>query len=81
MPKPKKIKIEFAPGAFSNFEGTQEELDQITQEILSMFEGKTSEEIMEMAVPIDIDELMEEDPEFAQAILNAESSGTNHTLQ
>lgn len=78
---PKKIKIQFAPGAFANFEGTQDELDKLTAEILEMFEGKTEEEIMAMGEPIDMDELWEEDPEFAEAILRSENSSTNFKLQ
>jgi hypothetical protein len=49
----KKMKIEFAPGCFDNFEGTQEELDDLLVEIQKMFEGKTAEEIAEMSRPMD----------------------------
>lgn len=45
MTEEKKMKIEFAPGCFDNFEGTQEELDELVKEIQSMFEGKSREEI------------------------------------
>ena len=32
----KEIKIEFAPGCFDNFDGTQEELDELIEEITRM---------------------------------------------
>ena len=41
----KPLKIEFAPGCFDNFDGTQEELDELVNEITKMFEGKTREEL------------------------------------
>lgn len=49
----KDFKIEFAPGCFDNFDGTQEELDALVKEIHSMFEGKTREEIESMSQPLD----------------------------
>lgn len=62
----KKLKIEFAPGCFDHFEGTQEELDELIAEITKQFE---SGEFMENSKPIDIDSLMEEDPEMAEILL------------
>ena len=62
----KKIKIEFAPGAFDSFQGTQEELDQLIAEIQEMAE---TGELFEQSQSLDIDELIDEDPEFAEAIL------------
>lgn len=53
----KEIKIEFAPGAFDSFEGTQEELDALQKEIMDMFQNKTSEEILAMSQPLDLDQL------------------------
>ena len=50
-------KIEFAPGCFDNFDGTQEELDDLVKEITGMFEGKTKEEIQLMSRPVDLEEL------------------------
>lgn len=35
----KPLKLEFAPGCFDNFEGTQEELDELMAEIQRMFES------------------------------------------
>ena len=62
----KKIKIEFAPGAFDSFQGTQEELDQLIAEIQEM---ANTGELFEKSQQLDIDELIDEDPEFAEAIL------------
>jgi hypothetical protein len=59
----KELKVEFAPGAFDHFEGTQEELDALLVEIQKMFEGKTAEEIQAMSRPLsdeDFDDLPEE---------------------
>jgi hypothetical protein len=33
----KDFKLEFAPGCFDDFEGTQEELDQLVKDIQAMF--------------------------------------------
>ena len=77
-PKDPKITVTFAPGCFDNFEGTQEELEALIKEITEMAE---SGELAERAVPVDIDDLLEEgDEEFAEAILRAESTSTR-TLQ
>ena len=67
MTKEKKaLKLEFAPGCFDSFEGTQEELDEMVAEIHRMFE---SGEMEANAVPVDIDELMEDEPEYAEKII------------
>jgi hypothetical protein len=63
MTEEKNFKIEFAPGCFNQFEGTQEELDGLVAEIQKMFEGKTREEIEAMSRPLsdeDFDELPDE---------------------
>jgi hypothetical protein len=55
----KKAKtIEFAPGCFDSFDGTQEELDALQADIIKMFE---SGELEANAVPLDIEELMEDE--------------------
>ena len=56
MTDKKDFKIEFAPGCFDNFDGSQEELDKLVAEIQSMFEGKTREEIEAMSKPLDDEE-------------------------
>ena len=60
------MKIEFAPGCFDNFDGTQEELDELMKQIQDMFD---SGEAQKMAVPIGemLDDLTEEE---IQALLN-----------
>ena len=51
--------IEFAPGCFDNFEGTQEELDTLMLEIQTAFEnGDMEEQSMELT-----DEAFEELPD------------------
>lgn len=69
----KKLKIEFAPGAFDQFEGTQEELNEIIAEITRMAE---SGEMEENARPIDFDNLK---PEELELLTNAFPAG--RTLQ
>lgn len=51
----KKIKISFAPGCFDNFEGTQEELDEMIEEIKRKVEDGS---LFEESIPL---ENMEED--------------------
>lgn len=52
----KEIKVEFAPGCFNDFDGTQEELDEIVAEINRMAE---TGELFENAHEIDFEELDE----------------------
>ena len=47
----------FVPGCFDDFEGTQEELDQMIQEITDLF---TSGEALEKAQPISAEDLLED---------------------
>jgi len=56
----KKMKIEFAPGCFDNFDGTQEELDSLMQQIQDMFD---SGEAQLQAIPVEdiLDEFTEEE--------------------
>lgn len=63
----KTPEIIFAPGCFDSFEGTQEELDELMAEIQRMAE---SGELFEQATALDLDELSEEDPEFAEQLIN-----------
>lgn len=52
-----KIKVEFAPGAFDSFEGTQEELD----ELIKMIQDKANDgSLFEESRPIDFDQLVED---------------------
>ena len=45
----KKLKVEIAPGAFDNFEGTQEELQELLAQIHQMVEDGT---IFENSTPV-----------------------------
>jgi hypothetical protein len=49
MTEKKKPEIIFAPGCFDNFEGTQEELDELLAEIHHLFE---SGEFLEKSRPL-----------------------------
>lgn len=64
----KPTKIEFAPGCFDSFEGTQEELDELMNEIKTMIE---TGELFEKSEPVDINELFETDPEYAEKLMLA----------
>lgn len=56
----KPLKITFAPGCFDNFEGTQEELDDLLKTIQDMFD---SGEAQLKAIPVEdiLDEFTEEE--------------------
>jgi hypothetical protein len=76
-PDGKEIKIEFAPGAFDQFEGTQEELDALQKEIMDMLEAMTPEELAEESIAVDeeyIEQMMDDDPEWAESLVKALSS-------
>jgi len=64
-------KVEFAPGAFDNFEGTQEELAEVMSEIQNMFANLTDEELAAKSRPVNLDDLEEIDEETQQQILAA----------
>jgi hypothetical protein len=72
--KPKATKIEFAPGCFDHFEGTQEELDELVSEIQRMFE---SGELEENAHQVDIEDL---DEDIVEAIMRS-AEDDNRNLQ
>jgi hypothetical protein len=74
----KELKIEFAPGAFDNFEGTQEELDELMAEIHRMFE---SGEALEKARPIDFENPSPEDMELIEHLMSMEEKAEGRTLQ
>ena len=78
MTDEKKITIEFAPGAFDHFDGTQEELDALQKEVMEMFANLTPEEIEARSTQVDveyIEELMTDDPEAAEQLIQALASG------
>jgi crotonobetainyl-CoA:carnitine CoA-transferase CaiB-like acyl-CoA transferase len=51
------MKVQFAPGAFDNFDGTQEELDALKAEIEETFKSMTSEEIAAQSRKVDFADL------------------------
>jgi hypothetical protein len=61
MTEEKKLKVEFAPGAFDHFEGTQEELDEMMAEITTMFTELTPEELESRSRAVDLKDLIEDD--------------------
>ena len=69
MSKPKLV---FAEGCFDNFTGTQAELDAMVLEIRRLFE---SGELIENAVPLDLDQL--EDVEISASVSSI--NDTNNT--
>ena len=67
-----KPKLEFAPGCFDDFTGTQAELDELVAEIRRLFE---SGELIENAVPVDLSQL--EDVEISASVSSI--NDTNNT--
>lgn len=51
--KKEPLSIRFAPGCFDSFEGTQEELDALQKEIMSMLETMSPEELAARSIPLD----------------------------
>jgi hypothetical protein len=67
----KKLKIEFAPGCFDQWDGTQEELDELMAELERQVD---TGEIFENSVPLTddvIDDLSDEEQEAILAQLEA----------
>lgn len=65
----KTPKVIFEPGCFDHVEfDSQEELDELVANITKMFSTMTEEEIRANSVEVDMDQLMKEDPEFAQQL-------------
>jgi hypothetical protein len=56
----KPLEVVFAPGCFDDFDGTQEELDEMIAEINRMSE---TGELFERSLPVDLDELSNEELE------------------
>jgi len=68
MTKKKPVKIEFVPGAFDQFDGTQQELDAFIAELQRMAD---SGELEEHSVALDDEEAWLELTEEEQAIISA----------
>jgi hypothetical protein len=47
------IKVSFAPGCFDDFEGTQEELDELVKLITETIESSSMEELEEVSEPLE----------------------------
>jgi hypothetical protein len=78
-----KLKIEFAPGAFDGFEGTQEELDVLIGEITTMFAELTPEELSARSRPLtekDFNDLPDEVKQQLASALDNDNTDTR-TLQ
>jgi len=61
------MKIVFAPGSFEDFDGTQEELDQLIKSIEEMAVNGT---LVEESNPVDLDMLEIENPDLYEKIMN-----------
>lgn len=56
----KKLKVVFAPGCFDDFDGTQEELDELIQTIMGMAESGELLENSTILDPEDFEDLEDE---------------------
>ncbi len=74
----KELKIQFAPGCFDNFDGTQEEVDELVTHIKEMFQNG---EFQKNARPLDLDDLDEEDLELLERLDQQEKNAKGRTLQ
>jgi hypothetical protein len=81
MTNSQKSKVEFAPGAFDDFDGTQEELDALQKELVEMFSNLTPEELAEQSRAVDFEELMEENPALAEKLFNSFNDEPTRKLQ
>jgi hypothetical protein len=68
MTEKKPLKLEFDPGCFDNFEGTQEELDEFVAQIQAMAESGL---LFENSVEMTDEDLAELDEETRQQIIRA----------
>lgn len=73
-----KPEIVFAPGCFDNFDGTQEELDELIASIHQMVD---SGEIFEKARPVDFDNPSDEDQELIEHLMGLEGEAVERKLQ
>ena len=61
----KKLKITYMPGAFDNFEGSQEELDAFIKDLEDKIHN---EDFFEHSRPVDLDQLQKDDPLLAEEL-------------
>jgi hypothetical protein len=69
MSEQKKVKIEFAPGCFDDFDGTQEELDELVKTLQNM----SMDEIIAESEPLDYDDIDDD-------VLESLNQASNRTL-
>lgn len=74
----KPIKITFEPECFDNFEGTQEELDKMIEEIQRMAD---SGELMENAIAVNLDDADDETMDAIASLLGNELAQAQRKLQ
>lgn len=74
----KKLKIEFAPGCFDHFDGSQEELDSLIAEIQRMAD---SGELEKQARRIDFDNPSDDDIDAIEHLMDFEEHKQGRTLQ
>jgi hypothetical protein len=67
MTEKNKMKVVFAPGCFDNFDGTQEELDELVAEINNMVD---SGKLFEQSKAVDIDDLADDEVAMLEEFLN-----------
>jgi hypothetical protein len=77
----KKVKIVFDPAFFQEFNGTQEELEQVMAEIRAEFENKSIEEIKAVSQPVEWDDLDDDEARQLDEMIERAKSGTGPTLQ
>jgi hypothetical protein len=77
----KKLKIVFDPAVFEQFDGSQEELDNLMKEITDMFENKTPEEIKAMSRPVDWDALDDDEAEHLERVYHNHVNNVKPPLQ
>lgn len=71
MDKDDKLKVVFAPGCFDHLDLTQEELDQLVADITEMVE---SGNFFDVAKPVDLDDLPEDEVEKINAFFTDQES-------
>ena len=81
MTDKKPLKIEFAPGCFDSFEGTQEELDAMVAEIQRMFESGELAENSHEITDEDWEELPDDVKEQLIRQFDDEDPNPGRTLQ
>jgi hypothetical protein len=68
------MEIKIAPGAFDDFDGTQEELDQLMKDLNQMIQDGS---LFENSEPVDLDLLQEENPEIYEKIMSFDNYEQN----